>query len=69
MNDLNLEVAKARENRPGLRKSRLIIEIAHESDEVHEQMHDAAIKAACSHNGVMFLGGMSDGKPFDKGEL
>jgi hypothetical protein len=65
MDRLTLEMAKARENRPGLRKSRLIIEIAHESDEVHEEMHDAAVKAACSHNGVIFLGGLSDGDPFD----
>ena len=63
---LTLEMAKRRENRPDLRKSRLIIEIAHESDEVHEEMHNAAIEAACSHNGVIFLGGTSDGEPFDK---
>ena len=66
MMDLNLEVAKSREQRPGLRRSRLIIDIAHESDSVHEAMHDAAIKAACSHNGVIFLGSTSDGEPFDK---
>lgn len=66
MNNFNLEMAKAREGRPGLRRSRLVIEIAHESDRVHEEAHEEAIKAACSHNGVIFLGGVSDGEPFDK---
>lgn len=66
MDELSLSVARAREGRPGLKSSRLVITIAHEDDGVHEQRHEAAISAAMNWPGVVFLGGLSDGEPFDK---
>jgi hypothetical protein len=67
--DLNLEVAKEREKRPALLKSTLTINMAHENPEFHGRAHEAMLDVLHKQFPTMiFLGGVSDGEPFDHPE-
>lgn len=65
--NLNFEMAKVRENRPNMQRSRLVIEMAHENPMYHEAAHDQIISLLHQRfPSMVFLGAVSDGEPFDK---